>query len=156
MVSISGSVACLYFFAESLFLKSWLSRNTCAGMVLLAGVCAVFGLAMLVPAAEAQATTYRLRVQTVGRATQFYRSDRRVAAPRSLTQMLSLSAFDLGNDQSGKLSAQLSVRYFSDFGLEQRLRNDPMFGDRWNATTLDLAYVNWRPFEALHLRLGRQ
>ncbi len=116
----------------------------------------MFVLTMVAFASVAEATTYRLQVQTIGRATQFYRSDRRVVAPRTLTQMLNLSAFDLGNDQSGRLSAQLSVRYFSDFGLEQRLRDDPMFGDRWNATTLDLAYVNWRPVESLQLRLGRQ
>ncbi len=113
-------------------------------------------IALLTATPSADATTYRLRVQTIGRATQSYRSDLTVVAPRTLTQTLSLSAFNLANDQRGTVSAQLSVRYFGDFGLEQRLRNDPMFSDQWNSTTLDLAYVNWRPDESLNLRLGRQ
>lgn len=123
-------------------------------MIALVGACAIFVLLTATP--SAWATTYRLRVQTIGRATQSYRSDLRVVAPRTLTQTLSLSAFDLANDRRGTFSAQLSVRYFSDFGLEQRLRNDPLFSDQWNSTTLDLAYVNWRPYESLNLRLGRQ
>ncbi len=138
---------------EFVLLKS-LRHQKNWGMVVLVAACATFVL--LADISVAQATTYRLRIQTIGRATQSYRSDLTVVAPRTLTQTMSLSAFNLADDQRGTVSAQLSVRYFGDFGLEQRLRNDPLFSNQWNSTTLDLAYVNWRPFESLNLRLGRQ
>ncbi|MBA2660738.1 MAG: hypothetical protein H0U74_00460 [Bradymonadaceae bacterium] len=127
-----------------------LTRTLCLGLLL---ELLLFGVGA---SPEAWATTYRLRTLTVGRATQYFRADATVVAPRRLTQALALSAFDLGDDNSGSLNAHLSVRYFSDFGLEQRLRSEPLFADQWNATTLDLAYLDWRPLDALTLRLGRQ
>lgn len=105
---------------------------------------------------EAEATTYRVRTLTVGRATQYFRSDQSIAAPRRLTQGLNLSAYDLVGDRSGSFNAHLGIRYFSDFALEERLRRDPLFADQWNDLTLDIAYLQWRPWTPLELRLGRQ
>ncbi|MFU8802778.1 MAG: hypothetical protein ACNA8W_03115 [Bradymonadaceae bacterium] len=106
--------------------------------------------------ASAEATTYRVRTLTVGRGTQYFRTDQSVAAPRRLTQGLSLSAFDLVGDETGSFNAHLGVRYFSDFGLEERLRREPLFDHQWNDLTLDIAYLQWRPVPAFELRLGRQ
>ncbi|TXC75779.1 hypothetical protein FRC91_09755 [Bradymonadales bacterium TMQ1] len=103
----------------------------------------------------AHATTYQVRTQSRARATQHLRADRRWEASRTWTQALHLNAHDLLGDRTGRLNARLSFRYFSDAALSPELREDPRAQDRFNDLTLDLAYVDWHPFEALHLRAGR-
>ena len=112
--------------------------------------------AVVLPASEAQATTYHVQTRTAFRATQHLRSDTTWATPRILSQSLTLSAFDLRGNDEGDVNARLSLRYRTDLGLEQRLRQDPLFDARWNDGSLDVAYVEWRPFEALRLTAGRQ
>ncbi|TXD35441.1 hypothetical protein FRC98_16635 [Lujinxingia vulgaris] len=121
----------------------------------IATLLATAGVHILTAPADAHATTYQVRTQSRARATQHLRADRRWEASRTWTQALHLSAHDLMGDRSGRLNARLSFRYFSDAALAPALRDDPRALDRFNDLTLDLAYVDWRPFEALQLRAGR-
>jgi hypothetical protein len=107
-----------------------------------------------VPSAEA--ANYRIRSITIGRATQYFRSDGTVSAPRVLTQGLSVWGYDLLDDRTGSVNLHLSLRYNTDFSLVRRERDNPYFNDQWNELTLDLAYLDWHPYEAMRLRLGRQ
>ena len=121
----------------------------------IATLLATAGVTPLRAPADAHATTYQVRTQSRARATQHLRADRRWEASRTWTQALHLSAHDLMGDRTGRLNARLSFRYFSDAALSPELREDPRAVDRFNDLTLDLAYVDWRPFEALQLRAGR-
>lgn len=105
---------------------------------------------------QAGATTYQIRSQTAARATQFLRSDHTLAAPRTFSQGLTLAAYDIGQDGQGKFNARISLRYDTDFALAQRLRQDPLFDDRWSDLTLDIAFLQWRPHPNFELVAGRQ
>lgn len=107
-------------------------------------------------APPAQAANYRVRSITIGRATQYFRADRSVAAPRVFTQGLSLWGYDLLGDRSGSLDLHVSFRYNTDFSLERAQRDNPYFADQWNELSLDLAYLDWRPLDSLRVRFGRQ
>ncbi|RAL25072.1 hypothetical protein DL240_02330 [Lujinxingia litoralis] len=104
---------------------------------------------------DARAGTYRLRTQSRARASQHLRADQRWEASRTWTQALHLSAFDLLDDASSSLNAHLSLRYFTDAALDVSLREDARAFQRFNALTLDRAYLHWRPFDALEVRAGR-
>ena len=104
----------------------------------------------------AEAIRWRVRSYSLGRATQTLRSDRDQAARRILTQGLDLRAYDLLGDRTGSLSAAIDARYTTDFALPQSDRNRPLFDDRWNDLALRLAYIDWRPWQGVHLRGGRQ
>ena len=119
-----------------------------------AGFCAV--AAVCVAPGQAQATTYQIQSRTAARATQHLRSDTTFAAPRVFSQSLTLSAYDLRNNDRGDVDARVSLRYVTDLGLAERLRQDPLFDARFNDLSLDLAYVIWRPAEGLELQAGRQ
>ncbi|MFP4598267.1 MAG: porin [Persicimonas sp.] len=104
----------------------------------------------------ANAAQYRIRSITIGRATQYFRSDRSVSAPRQFTQGMSLWGYDLLDDRTGSLNAHVSFRFHTDFSLSSAERNDPYLAHQWNDLVLDLAYLDWKPFEAMRLRFGRQ
>jgi hypothetical protein len=106
--------------------------------------------------ASAEAANYRVRSITIGRATQYFRSDQTVTAPRVFTQGLSLWGYDLLGDRTGSVNLHLAIRYNNDFSLVRRERDLPYFADQWNELSLDLAYLDWRPYEAVRLRFGRQ
>lgn len=103
-----------------------------------------------------EASQFRVRSISIGRSTQYFRADRSVSAPRVFTQGMSLWGYDLLDDKSGSLNLHVSMRYTSDFSLDSTERRNPYFDRSWNAVTLDLAYLDWRPYRALRLRLGRQ
>ena len=105
---------------------------------------------------SAQATTYQIQTRTSVRATQHLRSDTTFATPRVLSQSLTLSAYDLRGHDDNDVNARISLRYGTDLGLAERLRQDPLFDARWNDLSLDVAYVEWKPVDALELRAGRQ
>lgn len=107
-------------------------------------------------ARPADAAQFRVRSVSIGRATQYFRVDRRVAAPRVFTQGMNLWGYDLVGDRSGSFNFHVSMRYTSDFSLTRPERENPYFDQSWNALSLDLAYLDWRPFKPLRLRLGRQ
>lgn len=135
--------------------------HSTATATIVSALLAVFALiasctATLLAPATAQATTYQIRSQSAARATQHLRSDNRLAAPRMLSQSLTLSAYDLRDDQSGDLNARISMRYSTDLGLATRFRDDPLFEARFNDITLDIAYLQWRPYPTLELSAGRQ
>ncbi len=109
----------------------------------------------LVPA-HAEATTYQIQTRTAARATQHLRSDTTLATPRVFSQSLTLSAYDLRDNQSGDLNARVRLRYATDLGLARELQQDPRFDARWNDLSLDLAYLQWQPFDALQMSAGRQ
>ena len=101
-------------------------------------------------------TTYQIQTRTAARATQHLRSDTTFATPRVFSQSLSLQAYDLRGHGEGDVNARLSLRYGTDLGLQQRLRQDPLFDARWNDLSLDIAYVEWRPYSDLEISAGRQ
>ena len=105
--------------------------------------------------AEAHATTYQIQARTAARATQHVRADRSFATPRIFSQSLTLSAYDLRDNQANDFSARVSLRYGTDLGLATRLRQDPLFDPRWNDLSLDLAYLQWRPSQGVELTAGR-
>lgn len=112
------------------------------------------GPAPIAPTAEA--TTYQVQSRTAARATQHLRSDTRLAARRVLSQSLTLSAYDLRDNQTGDLNARIGIRYSTDLGLEQRFREDPLFDARFNDLSLDVAYLEYEPIEGLEITAGRQ
>lgn len=116
-------------------------------------VCTLVAVGWPQPAA---AQHVRVRSVSIGRATHYFRADRTVVAPRIFTQGLSLWGYDLLGDQTGSLSLHVSMRYTNDFALGQQERLNPYFDPAWNALSLDLAYLRWRPMTGLELRLGRQ
>jgi hypothetical protein len=118
---------------------------------------AMLGCAALLAPAAAEAQSFHVRSFTVGSATHFVRSDRSIAAPRPITQALSLRGHDLLGDRSGSLNMTLAMHYTSDLGLNPGLRNDPARGAAtlWNRPALDLMYLEWRPLASMTLRLGR-
>ena len=121
--------------------------------------CLLFGvlfLGILASAPHAQATQFRVRSISIGRSTQYFRADQSVAASRVFTQGMSLWGYDLLDDKTGSLTLHVSMRYTNDFSLNDAERRHPYFDRSWNALTLDLAYLDWRPYRALQLRLGRQ
>ena len=61
--------------------------------------------------ATAEAANYRIRSITIGRATQYFRSDQTVTAPRIFTQGLSLWGYDLLGDRTGSVNLHLAIRY---------------------------------------------
>jgi hypothetical protein len=103
-----------------------------------------------------EAANYRVRSISIGRATQYFRSDQSVSAPRIFTQGLSMWGYDLLDDRTGSLNLHVSIRYNTDFSLVRRQRDSPYFADQWNELTLDLAYLDWHPHETMRLRFGRQ
>ena len=123
-------------------------------------VCAALSAGILAPADgavdQASAANYRIRSITIGRATQYFRSDRTISAPRIFTQGLSLWGYDLLGDRTGSLNLHVSLRYNTDFSLTRAQRDNPYFADQWNEVSLDLAYMDWRPYESVRLRFGRQ
>ena len=108
------------------------------------------------PPEAAAATTYHIQSRTSARATQHLRSDTTFATPRVFSQSLTLSAHDLRGQGEADVNARLSIRYSTDLGLQQRLRQDPLFDARWNDLSLDLAYIEWRPYSGLQMSAGRQ
>ncbi len=110
----------------------------------------------MVLSAEAEATTYHVRTQTAARATQHLRSDTTFATRRVLSQSLTLSAYDLRDNQTGDLNARLGIRYSTDLGVAPRLRQDPLFDARWNDISLDIAYLEYQPIDAVQITAGRQ
>src|SRR5690554_6195255 len=114
-------------------------------------------LASLVGAGQrAEAAQFRVQSISIGRSTQYFRADRSVFAPRVFTQGMSLWGYDLLDDKTGSLNLHVSMRYTNDFSLDYAERHHPYFDRSWNELTLDLAYLDWRPYRALRLRLGRQ
>lgn len=109
-----------------------------------------------VDVSSAGATTYHVETRTAARATQHLRSDTTFATPRVLSQSLTLSAFDLRDNQQGDVNARLTIRYSTDLALAERLRQDPLFDARWNDLRLDVAYVEWHPGAGLEVTAGRQ
>lgn len=122
--------------------------------------CAVLASGLLAPGeagvSSAQAANYRVRSITIGRATQYFRSDQTISAPRIFTQGLSVWGYDLLDDRTGSLNLHVSIRYNTDFSLTRVERDNPYFGDQWNELSLDLAYLDWRPYDSLQVRFGRQ
>ncbi len=104
----------------------------------------------------AEATTYQIRTQSAARATQHLRSDQQLAAPRVLSQSLTLSAYNLRDTEQGDFDARISIRYSTDLGLNARFRQDPLFDSRWNDLSLDIAYLRWHPVDGLQVTAGRQ
>ncbi len=137
------------------------SSRRCCPVLRIVALCCVLSSVLvigeaLVAAAEAEATTYQIQTRTAARATQHLRSDTSLATPRVLSQSLTLSAYDLRDNQSGDLNARISFRYATDLGLAREFRQDPRFDARWNDLSLDVAYVQWRPVEDLEVSAGRQ
>lgn len=126
-----------------------------ATIITIAATASLLSLGLLSPA-KAHARSFELRTITVGQATQYMRSDLSIEAPRRFDQTLSLRAFDLLDDQSGSLNAQLMFRYATDLGLEPALRQDPAFLTQSSAASLDIAYLQWRALPWLALTVGRQ
>lgn len=133
-------------------------RRVLAGCVLMATGLVGAGEEPLssVPIASVQAANYRVRSITIGRATQYFRSDQTTSAPRIFTQGLSVWGYDLLDDRSGSLNLHVSIRYNTDFSLTRLERDNPYFSDQWNELSLDLAYLDWRPTDSTRLRFGRQ
>jgi hypothetical protein len=130
--------------------------RTLGSTATLVGLAVVAALGVVGLAAPAEATQFRVRSITIGKATQYVRSDRTVAAPRVFTQGLSLWGYDLRDDQSGSVNAHVSFRFHTDLALARAERDHPYLGHKWNELALDLAYLDWRPHQAMRLRLGRQ
>lgn len=106
--------------------------------------------------ADSFAQSVRVRTVSVGRFMQNYRVDRTVDAPRTFYQSLSLSAYDALGDGTQSVDLHVDFRYFTDFGLEERLRENPWVARDWNELDLNQAWVTWRPFERTQARVGRQ
>lgn len=122
-------------------------------------VAASAGLPLPAVNSVAEATTYQIRTQTAARATQHLRSDQTFATPRVLSQSLTLAAYNLNNnvdDGGSTFNARLGIRYSTDLGIEQRYRQDPLIDARWNDLSLDIAYLEWEPWEGVQIRGGRQ
>lgn len=102
------------------------------------------------------AQTVRVHSVSIGRFMQSQRIDKTVDAPRSFQQALRVSAYDALGDGSQSVDVHLGFRYFTDFGLDQRLRSNPWLGRDWNELTLEQAWVTWRPYDRVVLRGGRQ
>lgn len=126
------------------------TRLTYASSVL---VCTLF--TVLAPSLV-HAQSVRVRTVSIGRFMQNYRVDRTIDAPRTFYQSLSLSAYDALGDGSQSLDLHVDFRYFTDFGLESRLRENPWVDRDWNEVQLNQAWVTWRPFERTQGRFGRQ
>lgn len=106
-----------------------------------------------VPCLSAQ--TLKVRTQTVGRATQFLRTDRTVSAQRPLSQIVDVWGYDLTGKKTGALRGEFSFRYFNDFGLSGAQRANPYLAHEWNRLSIDLANISWRPWSALDFSVGR-
>lgn len=104
----------------------------------------------------APATTYQIQSRTAARSTQYLRADRSFSAPRVFSQSLTLSAYNLRDNEAADLDARVRLRFVTDLGLAERLRQDPLFDARFNDLRLDLAYLRWRPLPSLQLQAGRQ
>jgi len=104
---------------------------------------------------DAHATTYEVRAMTTGRTAQYLRTDRTIAAPRLLTQGLTLGAYDLLDQGTGSLNARVSVRYTTDLGLQRDLRELAPFVNQFNDIRVDIAMMSWRPSRRVSLTLGR-
>lgn len=102
------------------------------------------------------ATSVYVRTLTAGRATGYLRADRTTVAPRLLTQGLTIGAFDLMGDRSGSLNFHTTLRFHTDIGLREALRDRPAFAGQYNDLRLELMYLRWRPNRWLELQLGRQ
>ncbi len=113
-------------------------------------------LAWTLAPTSARAAEWRLRTYSLGRATQTATSFGHIADERSFTQGLTISAYDLLEDQSGSLNAYADAYYTTDFGIGAARRNRAQFQDNWNAATLRVGYLSWQPIRAVQLRAGRQ
>ena len=114
----------------------------------------VLGVALLLPAVG-QAQTVRVQTDTQARMTQMRRIDGTVDAGRVFSQSARVSGFDLLGTQTNSLSAHVGFRFWNDFGLVNRLKDDAVTDMYWNQTLLEEAYVRWQPLPTLMLRAGR-
>lgn len=100
------------------------------------------------------AQAYRLRTETLAKATEFIRSDQSVAAQRPVSQSLSLWGYNLLGHGKSPLELHLQVRYFHDFSNAENYR-DPYLNYRFNRISIDQAWIQWTPLSKLKLRGGR-
>ena len=105
--------------------------------------------------ASADAQHLKVRTQTVARATQFLRTDQRIAAQRPLSQTVDVWGYDLTGQKNGTLRGHASLRYFNDFALSSAARANPYLAHDDNRLTIDLANVTWRPLDAISVSGGR-
>lgn len=106
-------------------------------------------------AGTVSAQTLRVDTRTQGRMTQMLRSDGTVDAGRVFGQRLAVHAFDALGTQDGSLNVHAAFRFWNDFGLVDRLKDDHVADMYWSQTVLESAYVDWRPVPWMFGRLGR-
>lgn len=102
------------------------------------------------------AQSVKVHTTTVGRYQQRLRVDRTVDAVRAVSQRVNVWVWDARGNQSQDLNIHFGARYFTDFGLAQQLRLDPLFSTQWNDVVLERLTVDWTPFEPINLKVGRQ
>lgn len=129
-------------------------RHTDSGAVALALVLFSVGTVAGTPT-EAQAQVVKVRSQTTAKLTQMRRIDGTVDAGRVFGQRFSLSAFDADASKTGALNAHLSFRFWNDFGLVDRLKDDSVADMYWSQTILEHAYIDWRFWPSAQLLAGR-
>ncbi|GEM_PF-6624181 len=127
-------------------MKFFHHRDLCAQILVL--------LWILSSASTSQAQQYRLRTQTRAKATQLVRSDLTIAAQRPFSQSLSLWGYNLAGVENTPLNLHLQLNYFNDFAAFPH-RADPYLSHRFNRLSLVQAWIQWKVFSRLNLKVGR-
>ncbi len=111
-------------------------------------------LSILFLSLDLNAQQYRLQTDTVAKATQLVRSDLTIAAQRPFSQTLSLWGYNLAGPYNKTLNVHLQLNYFNDFAADTQ-RNDVYLSHRFNRISITQAWIQWKPFKRIDLKLGR-
>jgi hypothetical protein len=102
------------------------------------------------------AQTVHIETRTIGRGTQFKRSDFSVEAERLFTQTMSVWGWNVLPPVPGDVDVHIGLRYLNDFGIQAEDRDDPFVQTQRSRFVLDVGELRYSPFESLSLMGGRQ